>query len=115
MGWADGLFQGFGWRGGFGIMFDDLVAAFCTLLVIAVWRFWCMSRRDDATGTRPCWTRGWMLATAESCTGGMIAAACTDLAGSSNWFERGFVTYSERSQDRVAGRGCGTDRTRTAR
>ena len=38
--------------------------------------------------------RGWMLATAESCTGGMIAAACTDLAGSSNWFERGFVTYS---------------------
>jgi nicotinamide-nucleotide amidase len=30
-----------------------------------------------------------MLATAESCTGGMIAAACTDLAGSSQWFERG--------------------------
>lgn len=36
----------------------------------------------------------WMLASAESCTGGMIAAACTDLAGSSDWFERGFVTYS---------------------
>jgi len=36
----------------------------------------------------------WMLSTAESCTGGLIAAACTDLAGSSNWFERGFVTYS---------------------
>ena len=35
-----------------------------------------------------------MLATAESCTGGMIAASCTDLAGSSAWFERGFVTYS---------------------
>lgn len=35
-----------------------------------------------------------MLATAESCTGGMMAAACTDLAGSSTWFERGFVTYS---------------------
>ena len=34
------------------------------------------------------------MATAESCTGGMIAAACTDLAGSSDWFERGFVTYS---------------------
>ena len=34
------------------------------------------------------------LVTAESCTGGMIAAACTDLAGSSAWFERGFVTYS---------------------
>ena len=38
--------------------------------------------------------RGWMLASAESCTGGLIAAACTDRAGSSQWFERGFVTYS---------------------
>jgi nicotinamide-nucleotide amidase len=39
-------------------------------------------------------SRGWRLATAESCTGGLIAAACTALAGSSDWFERGFVTYS---------------------
>jgi phosphatidylglycerophosphatase A len=39
VGWADGLFKGFGWRGGWGILFDDLVAAFCTLLVIALWRF----------------------------------------------------------------------------
>jgi len=38
--------------------------------------------------------RGLKLATAESCTGGMIAAACTAVAGSSDWFERGFVTYS---------------------
>ena len=38
--------------------------------------------------------RGLRLVTAESCTGGLIAAACTDLAGSSAWFERGFVTYS---------------------
>ena len=37
--WADKSFKGFGARGGFGIMFDDLVAAFCTLLVIALWRF----------------------------------------------------------------------------
>jgi phosphatidylglycerophosphatase A len=37
--WADGLFHGFGWKGGFGIMLDDLVAAACTLLVIALWRF----------------------------------------------------------------------------
>lgn len=37
--WADQLFKGWGWRGGWGIMFDDLVAAFCTLLVIALWRF----------------------------------------------------------------------------
>jgi len=36
----------------------------------------------------------WMLSTAESCTGGMIASQCTDLAGSSAWFDRGFVTYS---------------------
>ena len=38
--------------------------------------------------------RGEMLATAESCTGGLIAGACTGLSGSSDWFERGFVTYS---------------------
>ena len=38
--WADDLFHGFGWRGGFGIIFDDLVAAFCTLLVFAFWRIW---------------------------------------------------------------------------
>lgn len=38
--WADKHFKGFGWRGGFGIMLDDLAAAFCTLLVIAAWRFW---------------------------------------------------------------------------
>ena len=38
--------------------------------------------------------RGWRVAAAESCTGGLIAAACTSLAGSSDWFERGFVTYS---------------------
>ncbi|MBI2768200.1 MAG: phosphatidylglycerophosphatase A [Burkholderiales bacterium] len=37
--WADDLFHGFGWKGGFGILFDDLVAALCTLLVIAVWRY----------------------------------------------------------------------------
>ncbi|WP_028080339.1 CinA family protein [Solimonas soli] len=38
--------------------------------------------------------RGEWLATAESCTGGMIAQQLTDLAGSSGWFERGLVTYS---------------------
>ena len=36
--WADQAFKGFGWRGGWGILFDDFVAAFCTLLVIALWR-----------------------------------------------------------------------------
>ncbi len=47
--------------------------------------------------------RGWMLATAESCTGGLIAAACTDLAGSSAWFERGFVTYSNAAKSGMLG------------
>jgi nicotinamide-nucleotide amidase len=47
--------------------------------------------------------RGWMLAVAESCTGGGIAAALTDIAGSSHWFERGFVTYSNESKQEMLG------------
>ncbi len=43
------------------------------------------------------------LATAESCTGGLIAAACTDLAGSSQWFDRGFVTYSNAAKTDMLG------------
>lgn len=38
--------------------------------------------------------KGWMFACAESCTGGLLAAAMTDIPGSSQWFDRGFVTYS---------------------
>ena len=47
--------------------------------------------------------KGWRLATAESCTGGLIAAACTTLAGSSDWFERGFVTYSDAAKTEQLG------------
>ncbi|KAF1020863.1 MAG: Nicotinamide-nucleotide amidohydrolase PncC [Paracidovorax wautersii] len=47
--------------------------------------------------------RRWMLTTAESCTGGLIAAACTELAGSSRWFERGFVTYSNAAKAELLG------------
>ena len=47
--------------------------------------------------------RGWMLATAESCTGGLIAGACTDLSGSSLWFDRGFVTYSNAAKTEMLG------------
>jgi len=47
--------------------------------------------------------RRWMMATAESCTGGLIAGACTDLAGSSEWFERGFVTYSNAAKTELLG------------
>jgi nicotinamide-nucleotide amidase len=46
---------------------------------------------------------GLMLATAESCTGGMIAAAFTDLAGSSTVLERGFVTYSNEAKSQMLG------------
>ena len=60
---------------------DDLVEALATLLR----------------------SRGATLATAESCTGGMIAAACTALAGSSAWFERGFVTYSNEAKQQMLG------------
>jgi nicotinamide-nucleotide amidase len=42
--------------------------------------------------------RGVTLATAESCTGGLVAGAITDIAGSSEWFDRGFVTYSNRAK-----------------
>jgi nicotinamide-nucleotide amidase len=42
--------------------------------------------------------RGFMLALAESCTGGMAAQAVTSIAGSSTWFERGFVTYSNQAK-----------------
>jgi len=47
--------------------------------------------------------RRWMLATAESCTGGLIAGACTDLAGSSHWLERGFVSYSNAAKTELLG------------
>ena len=47
--------------------------------------------------------RGWSLATAESCTGGWIAKVCTDRAGSSGWFERGVVSYSNRSKCELLG------------
>lgn len=46
---------------------------------------------------------GLMLATAESCTGGLIAGACTDLAGSSDWFERGLVSYSNAAKTELLG------------
>jgi nicotinamide-nucleotide amidase len=47
--------------------------------------------------------RGLMLATAESCTGGWVAQAVTAVAGSSQWFERGFVTYSNEAKQELLG------------
>jgi hypothetical protein len=110
--WADQLFkarrgQPIGWRQGFGILFDDLVAAcarcrHCPLETL-------VSELDDRTA-RP-WRRrrrpedraAWTMCTAESCTGGLIAAACTSLAGSSDWFERGVVTYSNEAKTELLG------------
>ncbi len=47
--------------------------------------------------------RGFMIATAESCTGGLVAAAITSIAGSSDWFDRGFVTYSNQAKHEMLG------------
>ncbi len=47
--------------------------------------------------------RGMKLATVESCTGGWIAQTVTDIAGSSAWFERGFVTYSNEAKQELVG------------
>src|SRR3954447_7413761 len=47
--------------------------------------------------------RHWTVATAESCTGGLIAGAITDIAGSSGWFDRGFVTYSDAAKIEILG------------
>ncbi len=52
--------------------------------------------------------RGWMLVTAESCTGGGIAAALTEQPGSSAWFERGYVTYSNAAKIELLGVQAGT-------
>jgi len=46
-------------------------------------------------------SRGQYLAVAESCTGGWIAKCCTDVAGSSQWFDRGFVTYSNQAKQEM--------------
>ena len=52
---------------------------------------------------KACEARGWMLATAESCTGGMVAARLVDIPGSSTVVERGFVTYSNTAKTQMLG------------
>lgn len=47
--------------------------------------------------------RGWKIALAESCTGGLVCATLTDLAGSSDWFERGYITYSNAAKTECLG------------
>jgi nicotinamide-nucleotide amidase len=47
--------------------------------------------------------RGWRLATAESCTGGLLAGTCTAPAGASDWFDAGFVTYANNAKSGLLG------------
>ena len=47
--------------------------------------------------------RGWRMATAESCTGGWISKCCTDMVGSSDWFDRAYVTYSYTAKEQMLG------------
>jgi len=47
--------------------------------------------------------KSWFLTTAESCTGGMISMLITDIAGSSKWFDRGFITYSNQAKQQMLG------------
>ena len=58
--------------------------------------------------------KGWMLATAESCTGGWIAQSVTEVAGSSAWFDRGFVTYSNAAKTQMLGVDAGLIETQGA-
>jgi nicotinamide-nucleotide amidase len=55
---------------------------------------------DDiiATMAKTLLAKGWRLSTAESCTGGLVASRITALAGSSEWFERGYITYSNQAK-----------------
>ena len=48
-------------------------------------------------------TKGWKLALAESCTGGLVCATLTELPGSSDWFERGYITYSNQAKTECLG------------
>jgi nicotinamide-nucleotide amidase len=50
----------------------------------------------------------WLLATAESCTGGWVSQAITSIAGSSEWFDRGYVTYSNRAKQEMLGVAAAT-------
>ena len=60
-------------------------------------------RNAAATVLDLCRARGWKVATAESCTGGLVAGALTEIAGSSDVVDRGFVTYSNEAKQQMLG------------
>ena len=51
-------------------------------------------------------SRNWTISLAESCTGGLVCATLTELAGSSEWFERGYITYSNQAKEECLGVGA---------
>jgi nicotinamide-nucleotide amidase len=61
------------------------------------------TQRAAAALLEMCKAKGFMLATAESCTGGLVAGALTDIAGSSAVVERGFVTYTDNAKEQMLG------------
>lgn len=67
-----------------------------------------LNRELAASAGRALLARGWHLVTAESCTGGGLAAALTDIPGSSQWFERGYVTYSNLAKQQDLGVSANT-------
>ena len=48
-------------------------------------------------------SRNWKMTVAESCTGGLVCATLTELVGSSEWFERGYITYSNQAKEESLG------------
>ncbi|MDE3059554.1 MAG: CinA family protein [Pseudomonadota bacterium] len=64
-------------------------------------------RKQAAELLDSCRRKGWKIASAESCTGGLIAALLTEIPGSSDVFERGFVTYSNTSKTEMLGVDAG--------
>jgi nicotinamide-nucleotide amidase len=88
-----------------GIMLDDIAAAFYALPVIgeggAVFDPETLALAERVLAG--CRARRWRVATAESCTGGLVAAALSAIAGASDVVERGFVTYSNRAKMELLG------------
>ena len=111
--WADQRFKRrrgapIGWAQGFGILLRRsrrraVHAGRDRALAVRVSDAETPSPSSSRASPPRCAARGATMAAAESCTGGLIAAACTSRAGSSEWFERGVVTYSNAAKSELLG------------